>query len=51
MAGKPHPDGVEIHQPNNANSLLPSPMKFGKYGECGIGGDSRPKPFVTASSR
>ena len=36
MAGKPHPDGVEIHQPNNANSLLPSPMKFGKYGECGM---------------
>ena len=25
MAGKPHPDGVEIHQPNNVNSLLPSP--------------------------
>lgn len=36
MAGKPHPDGVEIHQPNNVNSLLPSPLKFGKYGQCGM---------------
>ena len=36
MAGKPHPDGVEIHQPNNVNSLLPSPLKFRKYGECGM---------------
>ncbi|QDT47426.1 hypothetical protein Pan258_14610 [Symmachiella dynata] len=36
MAGKPHPDGVEIHQPNNVNSLLPSPLKFQKYGECGM---------------
>ncbi|MCH2211486.1 MAG: DUF1501 domain-containing protein [Fuerstiella sp.] len=36
LAGKPHPDGVEIHQPNNVNSLLPSPLKFGKYGECGM---------------
>lgn len=36
MAGQPHPDGVEIHQPNNTNSLLPSPLKFGKYGECGM---------------
>ncbi len=36
MAGKPHPDGVEIHQPNNVNSLLPSPLRFGRYGECGM---------------
>ena len=36
MAGKPHPDGVEIHQPNNVNSLLPSPLKFRKYGACGM---------------
>jgi hypothetical protein len=36
MAGKPHPDGVEIHQPNNVNSLLPSPLKFRKYGKCGM---------------
>ena len=36
LAGKPHPDGVEIHQPNNENKLLPSPLKFGKYGECGM---------------
>ncbi|MFQ5733238.1 MAG: DUF1501 domain-containing protein, partial [Planctomycetaceae bacterium] len=32
MAGKPHPDGVEIHQPNNVNKLLPSPLKFRKQG-------------------
>lgn len=36
LAGKPHPDGVEIHQPNNENKLLPSPLKFQKYGECGM---------------
>jgi hypothetical protein len=36
LAGKPHPDGVEIHQPNNENKLLPSPLKFRKYGECGM---------------
>lgn len=36
MAGKPHPDGVEIHQPDNTNSLLPSPLTFRKYGECGM---------------
>ena len=36
FAGKPHPDGVEIHQPNNENKLLPSPLKFRKYGECGM---------------
>ena len=35
-AGEPHPDGVEIHQPNNANVLLPSPFQFGKYGQSGI---------------
>ncbi len=35
-AGKPHPDGVEIHQPGNANTLLPSPFSFSKYGECGM---------------
>ncbi|MDA0832685.1 MAG: DUF1501 domain-containing protein [Planctomycetota bacterium] len=36
MAGQPHPDGVEIHQPNNTNALLPSPLKFSKFGECGM---------------
>ena len=36
LAGKPHPDGVEIHQPDNENKLLPSPLKFRKYGECGM---------------
>src|SRR5579872_6159603 len=27
-AGQPHPDGVEIHQPGNHNTLLPSPFEF-----------------------
>ena len=36
MAGQPHPDGVEIHQPNNANTLLPSPFTFRKNGQSGI---------------
>src|SRR5262249_31726669 len=36
MAGKPHPDGVEIHQPNNSNVLLPSPFQFKKYGQSGM---------------
>ena len=35
-AGKPHPDGVEIHQPNNENLLLPSPFEFRRYGQCGM---------------
>jgi uncharacterized protein DUF1501 len=35
-AGQPHPDGVEIHQPNNANVLLPSPFQFRKHGNCGM---------------
>lgn len=35
-AGKPHPDGVEIHQPNNSNTLLPSPFEFRKHGQCGM---------------
>jgi hypothetical protein len=35
-AGKPLPDGVEIHQPNNENILLPSPFEFKKYGQCGM---------------
>ena len=35
-AGKPHPDGVEIHQPGNQNTLMPSPFSFRKYGECGM---------------
>ncbi len=34
--GQPHPDGVEIHQPNNTNVLLPSPFQFRKYGQSGI---------------
>ncbi|MEE3373247.1 MAG: DUF1501 domain-containing protein [Planctomycetota bacterium] len=35
-AGQPHPDGVEIHQPDNKNALLPSPLKFRRYGESGM---------------
>ena len=35
-AGQPHPDGVEIHQPGNTNTLLPTPFEFRKYGECGM---------------
>ena len=29
-AGRPHPDGVEIHQPGNKNVLLPSPVRVRK---------------------
>ena len=36
MAGQPHPNGVEIHQPGNKNTLLPSPFEFRKYGQCGM---------------
>ena len=36
MAGQPHPNGVEIHQPGNQNTLLPSPFEFRKYGQCGM---------------
>src|SRR5438477_11804417 len=36
LAGKPHPDGVEIHQPNNTNILLPGQFEFKKYGQCGM---------------
>src|SRR5690242_1907436 len=36
LAGKPHPDGVEIHQPNNTNLLLPGQLEFKKYGQCGM---------------
>ena len=35
-AGQPHPDGVEIHQPGNKNTLLPTPFSFSKYGQCGM---------------
>src|SRR5579871_4232681 len=35
-AGQPHPDGVEIHQPGNHNTLLPSPFEFRKRGQSGI---------------
>ena len=35
-AGQPHPDGVEIHQPGNTNTLLPSQFEFRKHGECGM---------------
>lgn len=35
-AGQPHPDGVEIHQPGNKNTLLPSPFAFRKHGACGM---------------
>lgn len=36
QAGKPLPGGVEIHQPNNVNTLLASPFTFKKYGQCGM---------------
>ncbi|MCX6597587.1 MAG: DUF1501 domain-containing protein, partial [Acidobacteria bacterium] len=36
LAGKPLPGGVEIHQPNNVNTLLPSPFAFKKHGQCGM---------------
>ena len=35
-AGQPHPDGVEIHQPGNKNTLLASPFEFQKHGDCGM---------------
>jgi hypothetical protein len=35
-AGQPLPDGVEIHQPNNANALLPGAFEFKRYGQCGM---------------
>lgn len=35
-SGQPHPDGVEIHQPNNANVLMGSPFQFRKAGQSGI---------------
>ena len=35
-AGQAHPDGVEIHQPNNKNVLFPSPFEFSKHGESGM---------------
>ncbi len=35
-AGQPHPDGVEIHQPGNTNTLLPTPFEFQQRGECGM---------------
>ena len=35
-AGQAHPDGVEIHQPNNANVLLPSPFQFRRHGQSGM---------------
>ena len=35
-AGQPLPGGVEIHQPNNVNTLLPCPFTFKKYGQSGM---------------
>jgi hypothetical protein len=35
-SGRPHPGGVEIHQPNNQNILFASPFEFRKYGQCGM---------------
>ena len=32
-AGQPHPDGVEIHQPNNLNVLMPCPYQFSRHGQ------------------
>jgi Protein of unknown function (DUF1553)/Protein of unknown function (DUF1501) len=34
--GQPHPDGVEIHQPNDHNVLLPSLFEFRRHDECGM---------------
>ncbi len=48
-AGQPHPDGVEIHQPNNANVLLPSPFQFGKYGQSGIELGETPPHLATVA--
>jgi len=36
LAGQPLPGGVEIHQPNNVNTLLPSPFTFRQHGQCGM---------------
>ena len=36
LAGQPLPGGVEIHQPNNINTLLPTPFEFKKRGQCGM---------------
>lgn len=36
LAGQPLPGGVEIHQPNNVNTLLPSPWEFARHGQCGM---------------
>ena len=36
LAGQPLPGGVEIHQPNNVNTLLASPFQFRKHGQCGM---------------
>ena len=35
-AGQAHPEGVEIHQPNNENKLLAPAFEFRKYGQCGM---------------
>ena len=35
-SGQPHPDGVEIHQPNNANVLMGSPFQFRRMGQSGM---------------
>ncbi len=35
-AGQPHPDGVEIHQPNNANVLMPGAFDFRRWGQSGL---------------
>jgi hypothetical protein len=35
-SGQPHPDGVEIHQPNNENILMSTPFEFKKYGQSGM---------------
>jgi len=35
-AGQPLPGGVEIHQPNNVNTLLPGAFEFRKAGQCGM---------------
>ena len=35
-AGQPPPDGVEIHQPNNLNILMPCPYQFSRHGQSGM---------------
>ena len=46
-AGQPLPGGVEIHQPNNVNTLLPCPFEFKRHGQCGME-ISQPLPHIAS---